>query len=383
MKNYLITGGAGFIGTNFIKYMLNKYKNKVKIIVLDKLTYAGNKANLKKELEDEKITFIKGDILDTPLLEVIFESYDIDYIVNFAAESHVDRSIENPKIFYETNTMGTQNLLEIAREKWTIGIDKKGYPIYEPGKKYIQISTDEVYGTLEIDYRDGLENETMEKHLKDDRKIIVYGKEFFSEKSSIAPNSPYSSSKSAGDLIVRAYWETYRLPINITRCSNNYGEYQFPEKLIPLVINKVINGEKIPVYGDGTNVRDWLYVKDHCKAIDIVINEGKNGETYNIGGFNEKRNIDIVIMIIAIIKNLVANEKKYECLIKSDKNKIDYNLVSYVRDRLGHDSRYAINPEKIITELGWYPDTVFEKGLNLTVKWYLDKLIENEENVIK
>lgn len=379
MKNYLITGGAGFIGTNFVKYISKKYDGKIKIIVLDKLTYAGNKRNLKKELEEEKITFIKGDILDTLLLEVIFERYDIDCIVNFSAESHVDRSIENPKLFYETNTMGTQNLLEVAKKKWSIGRDEKGYPIYKAGKKFIQISTDEVYGTLEIDYENGvkLEDKKLMEYFGDSREIISYGKEFFSENSNLAPSSPYSSSKASGDLIAIAYFKTYKFPINITRCSNNYGEYQIDEKLIPLTITKILNGEKIPVYGNGINVRDWLYVKDHCKAIDIVINNGKIGEIYNIGGYNEKRNIDIVKCIIDNIKELITTDKDYKKLLKIDKKNIDYHLIDYVEDRLGHDMRYAINSQKIMNELGWYPETKFEDGIKLTINWYLKKFISN------
>ena len=269
MKTYLITGGAGFIGSNFIHYMFNKFKEETFIINFDKLTYAGNLDNLKGVEILRNYKFIKGDICDIEALEEIFKNYDIDYIVNSAAESHVDRSIEDPSIFIKTNVLGTQTLLDVAKKYW---ITNNGF---KQGKRYIQISTDEVYGSL--------------------------GKEgYFTEKTPIDPYSPYSSSKASADLIVKAYYDTYKMPINITRCSNNYGTYQFPEKFIPLIINNCLNKNNIPIYGGGRNVRDWLYVEDHCIAIDLVLSKGIIGETYNIGGNNEKENIQIVKYIIKI-----------------------------------------------------------------------------------
>lgn len=378
MKTYLVTGAAGFIGTNFVKYMLEKYNNNIKLIVLDKLTYAGNLGNIKEEVEAKKLEFVKGDIGNRELVDNIFARFDVDYVVNFAAESHVDRSIENPQVFLETNILGTQNLLEASKKAWTIGRDDKGYPIYKEGKKYIQISTDEVYGSLSKDYIDSIDlilNENVKKLTEGRRDLKTYGTKFFTEKTPLDPRSPYSSSKASADMIVMAYHETYKLPINITRCSNNYGPYQFPEKLIPLIIKNILEGKKLPVYGDGSNVRDWLYVKDHNKAVDMVINSGKIGEVYNIGGFNEEKNINIVKLTIDTIAKIMNTEIKYKEILKTDISNINYGLISYVQDRLGHDARYAIDPEKIVTELGWYPETTFEKGIELTIRWYL----ENQE----
>nr|WP_293993561.1 dTDP-glucose 4,6-dehydratase [uncultured Fusobacterium sp.] len=378
MKTYLVTGAAGFIGTNFVKYMLEKYKNNIKLIVLDKLTYAGNLGNIKEEVEAKKLEFVKGDIGNRELVDNIFARFDVDYVVNFAAESHVDRSIENPQVFLETNILGTQNLLEASKKAWTIGRDDKGYPIYKEGKKYIQISTDEVYGSLSKDYIDSIDlvlNENVKKLTEGRRDLKTYGNKFFTEKTPLDPRSPYSSSKASADMIVMAYHETYKLPINITRCSNNYGPYQFPEKLIPLIIKNILEGKKLPVYGDGSNVRDWLYVKDHNKAVDMVINSGKIGEVYNIGGFNEEKNINIVKLTIDTIAKIMNTEIEYKEVLKTDISNINYGLISYVQDRLGHDARYAIDPEKIVTELGWYPETTFEKGIELTIRWYL----ENQE----
>lgn len=378
MKTYLVTGAAGFIGTNFVKYMLEKYKNNIKLIVLDKLTYAGNLGNIKEEIEAKKLEFVKGDIGNRELVDNIFARFDVDYVVNFAAESHVDRSIENPQVFLETNILGTQNLLEASKKAWTIGRDDKGYPIYKEGKKYIQISTDEVYGSLSKDYIDSIDlilNENVKKLTEGRRDLKTYGNKFFTEKTPLDPRSPYSSSKASADMIVMAYHETYKLPINITRCSNNYGPYQFPEKLIPLIIKNILEGKKLPVYGDGSNVRDWLYVKDHNKAVDMVINSGKIGEVYNIGGFNEEKNINIVKLTIDTIAKIMNTEIEYKEILKTDISNINYGLISYVQDRLGHDARYAIDPEKIVTELGWYPETTFEKGIELTIRWYL----ENQE----
>ncbi|ERM92713.1 dTDP-glucose 4,6-dehydratase [Caldanaerobacter subterraneus subsp. yonseiensis KB-1] len=321
----LVTGGAGFIGSNFIKYMLSKYKD-YKIINLDKLTYAGNLENLKDVENNPNYTFIKGDICDKELVEEIF-SQDIDYVVNFAAESHVDRSIMDPEIFVKTNVLGTVTLLNAAKKAWEQGDG------FKEGKKFLQVSTDEVYGSL---------GETG----------------YFTETTPLDPHSPYSSSKAAADLIVKAYYDTYKMPVNITRCSNNYGPYQFPEKLIPLMINNCLNKKPLPVYGDGLNVRDWLYVEDHCKAIDLVLHKGRVGEIYNIGGNNEKTNIEIVKLIVSYIHDNVDPT-------------VDESLITYVADRKGHDRRYAIDATKIKEELGWYPETKFEDGIKKTIEWYL------------
>ncbi len=330
MKTYLVTGGAGFIGSNFIRYMLNKY-NDYRIINLDLLTYAGNLENLKGISEGENYRFIKGSINNKELIEVIYMEEKIDFVVNFAAESHVDRSIENPEIFIKTNVLGTQVLLDVSKNNWTIGKDEEGYPIYKEGVKYLQVSTDEVYGTL--------------------------GKTgMFEETTPLAPNSPYSASKASADLLVRAYNETFKFPINITRCSNNYGPYQFPEKLIPLMIANCSNEKYLPVYGDGMQIRDWLHVRDHCSAIDTVLHKGKSGEIFNVGGNNEKANIEIVKLIIDTLGK-------------------DESLIKYVEDRLGHDRRYAIDNRKITTELGWKPAYTFEEGMKESIEWYLD----NEE----
>jgi dTDP-glucose 4,6-dehydratase len=330
MKNILVTGGAGFIGSNFIKYMLEQHPDYM-IVNLDLLTYAGNLENLKDISFNPNYVFIEGDICDNEIVNDIFIKYGIDTIVNFAAESHVDRSIGDPSIFLTTNVLGTQNLLEIARKFWAIYPDNYTCRLYRDSVKFLQVSTDEVYGSLGSS---GLFNETMP----------------------LKPNSPYSASKASADLIVRAYNETYGLPVNITRCSNNYGPYQYPEKLIPLMISNCLNNKKLPVYGNGLQVRDWLYVLDHCSAIDIVLHKGKNGEVYNIGGNNEKTNLDIVSFILK----------------KTNK---DNSLILHVDDRPGHDVRYAIDNTKIKSELNWEPTYKFEEGLNLTIEWYLN----NEE----
>ncbi|WP_028595318.1 dTDP-glucose 4,6-dehydratase [Paenibacillus assamensis] len=308
----LVTGGAGFIGSNFIRFMLNKYPN-YQITNVDALTYAGNLGNLKSVFENSNYTFVKADITDVSAIEKLFQD-GIDVVVNFAAESHVDRSIVDPGIFVKTNVQGTQVLLE-ASKRYKIG-------------KYVQVSTDEVYGSLG---KTGL----------------------FTEETPLSPNSPYSASKAGGDLLVRAYYETFDLPINITRCSNNYGPFHFPEKLIPLVITKALANQEIPLYGDGLNIRDWLYVEDHCSAIDLVIHKGANGEIYNIGGNNERTNIQIVKFIL---QELGKPE----------------SLIRYVEDRLGHDRRYGIDASKITTKLGWKPKHNFETGIKETIRWYLD-----------
>lgn len=375
MKTYLVTGAAGFIGTNFVKYMLEKYGEDIKIVVLDKLTYAGNIENIQEEIDSKKIDFVKGDICNRELVEDIFSRYEIDYVVNFAAESHVDRSISNPQIFLETNILGTQNLLEVSKKFWSIGKDENGYPVYKEGKKFLHISTDEVYGSLSKDYTEAKElvlNDKVKKVAEGRKNLKTYGDKFFTEETPLDPRSPYSASKTSSDMIVRAYAETYKFPMNITRCSNNYGPYQFPEKLIPLIIKNILEGKKLPVYGDGSNVRDWLYVKDHNKAVDMVINNGRLGEVYNIGGFNEEKNINIVKLTIDTIAKIMKEEPEYRRVLKTDVENISYALINYVQDRLGHDARYAIDPEKIVTELGWYPETSFDKGIEQTIRWYLD-----------
>ena len=378
MKTYLVTGAAGFIGANFLKYILKKYEGKeeIKVIVVDALTYAGNIGTIKNELEDKRVKFEKVDIRDRKEIERIFTENDINYVVNFAAESHVDRSIENPQIFLETNILGTQNLLESAKKNWTISKDENGYPIYKDGVKYLQISTDEVYGSLKKDYDQAveliIENQAVKKVVKGRENLKTYGKNFFTEKSPIDPRSPYSASKASADHIVIAYGETYKFPMNITRCSNNYGSYHFPEKLIPLMIKNILEAKKLPVYGKGDNVRDWLYVEDHCKGIDLVLREAKAGEIYNIGGFNEEQNINIVKLVIDILKEEISKNSEYRKVLKTELDNINYDLIIYVQDRLGHDMRYAIDPTKIAKDLGWYPETDFETGIRKTVKWYLE-----------
>ena len=359
MKTYLVTGAAGFIGANYIKYLLyKKYANDdIRIIVLDALTYAGNLGTIKDDIDGKRCLFIKGDIRDRALADQLFAEYDIDYVVNFAAESHVDRSIEDPQLFLSVNILGTQNLLDAARRAWVTGKDEQGYPAWKPGKRYHQVSTDEVYGSL------GTEG-------------------FFTEKTPLCPHSPYSASKTSADMIVMAYRDTYHMPVTITRCSNNYGPYQFPEKLIPLIINNILEGKQLPVYGEGTNVRDWLYVEDHCKAIDLVVREGREGEVYNVGGHNEMRNIDIVRLIIKTIHDMMEADKDLRQVLRkretdsdSGELRIDWindSLITHVADRLGHDQRYAIDPTKIKEELGWYPETRFAEGIVKTIRWNLE-----------
>ena len=328
MKTYLVTGGAGFIGSNFVIYMLNKYSD-VKIINVDKLTYAGNLENLKSVESNPNYVFVQADICDKEAIQSLFDQYDIDYVVNFAAESHVDRSITNPEIFVQTNVLGTVNLLNIAKNAWAVGDDQ-----YKDGVKFMQVSTDEVYGSL------GAEG-------------------FFMETTPLDPHSPYSSSKASADLFVKAYSDTYKLPVNITRCSNNYGPYQFPEKLIPLMINNTLQHKELRIYGDGMQIRDWLYVEDHCKAIDMVVRGGKLGEVYNVGGHNERPNIVIVKTILEYVKENVDPA-------------VGEHMMKHVADRKGHDRRYGIDPEKIKRDLGWYPETTFEVGIKKTIQWYLN-----------
>jgi dTDP-glucose 4,6-dehydratase len=377
MKTYLVTGAAGFIGSNYLKYILNNYKNDdIRVIVVDVLTYAGNLGTIANELKDERVKFEKVDIRDQREIARIFSENEVDFVVNFAAESHVDRSIENPQIFLETNILGTQNLLENAKKAWTIAKDENGYPVYKDGVKYLQVSTDEVYGSLSKDYDTAIDlvidDDEVKKVVKNRTNLKTYGKKFFTEKTALDPRSPYSASKASADHIVIAYGETYKMPINITRCSNNYGPYHFPEKLIPLMIKNVLEGKKLPVYGKGDNVRDWLYVEDHCKGIDLVLRNADIYEIYNIGGFNEEQNINIVKLVIDILREEIENNDEYKKVLKTDLQNINYDLITYVQDRLGHDMRYAIDPSKIARDLGWYPETNFETGIRKTVKWYLE-----------
>lgn len=377
MKTYLVTGAAGFIGSNYLKYILNKYKDDdIRAIVVDVLTYAGNLGTIANEIKDERVKFEKVDIRDQREIARIFSENEVDFVVNFAAESHVDRSIENPQIFLETNILGTQNLLENAKKAWTIAKDENGYPVYKDGVKYLQVSTDEVYGSLSKDYDTAIDlvidDEEVKKVVKNRTNLKTYGKNFFTEKTALDPRSPYSASKASADHIVIAYGETYKMPINITRCSNNYGPYHFPEKLIPLMIKNVLEGKKLPVYGKGDNVRDWLYVEDHCKGIDLVLRNADIYEIYNIGGFNEEQNINIVKLVIDILREEIENNDEYKKVLKTDLKNINYDLITYVQDRLGHDMRYAIDPSKIARDLGWYPETDFETGIRKTVKWYLE-----------
>ncbi len=312
----LVTGGAGFIGGNFVHYMLKKYPN-YEIVCLDKLTYAGNLSTLEGVMDNKNFTFCKGDIADSEFVDKLFAEHKFDIVVNFAAESHVDRSIENPQIFLITNIIGTQVLMDACRKYGNI--------------RYHQVSTDEVYGDLPLDRPDL----------------------FFKEDTPIHTSSPYSSSKAGADLLVLAYYRTFGLPVTVSRCSNNYGPYHFPEKLIPLMISRALANESLPVYGNGLNVRDWLYVEDHCRAIDLIIHKGKIGEVYNVGGHNEKSNIDIVKTILKLL----------------DKSE---DLITFVEDRKGHDMRYAIDPTKIHNDLGWLPETKFEDGIKKTIDWYLN-----------
>ena len=377
MKTYLVTGAAGFIGSNYLKYILNNYKNDdIRVIVVDVLTYAGNLGTIANEIKDERVKFEKVDIRDQREIARIFSENEVDFVVNFAAESHVDRSIENPQIFLETNILGTQNLLENAKKAWTIAKDENGYPVYKDGVKYLQVSTDEVYGSLSKDYDTAIDlvidDDEVKKVVKNRTNLKTYGKKFFTEKTALDPRSPYSASKASADHIVIAYGETYKMPINITRCSNNYGPYHFPEKLIPLMIKNVLEGKKLPVYGKGDNVRDWLYVEDHCKGIDLVLRNADIYEIYNIGGFNEEQNINIVKLVIDILREEIENNDEYKKVLKTDFQNINYDLITYVQDRLGHDMRYAIDPSKIARDLGWYPETDFETGIRKTVKWYLE-----------
>ena len=334
-KAILVTGGAGFIGSNFVPYFCDKYKDEYLVINLDKLTYAGNLDNVKECEQMSNYVFVKGDICDEQLVNSLFDKYDIRGVVHFAAESHVDNSIKGPRVFVDTNVMGTLNLIDVARLHWMDAPNKvKGG--YEDAR-FHHISTDEVFGTL------GSEG-------------------YFSETTPYAPNSPYSASKAGSDFIVRAYHHTYGMNVTTSNCSNNYGPKQHNEKLIPHVIDMALSEKPLPVYGKGLNVRDWLYVEDHCKAIDLIFHKGRSGETYNIGGHNERNNITIVKTICSLLNEFRPrpNGRKYE------------ELITFVQDRAGHDLRYAIDPDKIVNELGWRPDETFDTGIVKTVKWYLE-----------
>lgn len=329
-RNILITGGAGFIGSHVIRLFVNKYPD-YHVINLDKLTYAGNLENLRDVENAPNYTFVKADICDYEKIMQVFTDYKIDGVIHLAAESHVDRSIKDPFTFTKTNVMGTLSLLQAAKLTWEFSVEKY------VGKRFYHISTDEVYGALEFDGT------------------------FFKETTKYNPHSPYSASKASGDHFVRAFHDTYGMPTIVTNCSNNYGPFQFPEKLIPLFINNICHGRSLPVYGKGENVRDWLYVIDHARAIDLIFHNGKIAETYNIGGFNEWKNIDLIKIIVKIVDKLLGHPEGY-----SD------HLITYVTDRLGHDLRYAIDSSKLKNELGWEPSLQFEEGIEKTVKWYLD-----------
>ncbi|OPJ60773.1 dTDP-glucose 4,6-dehydratase [Clostridium oryzae] len=328
MKTYLVTGGAGFIGSNFIQYLFETYKEDIRIINLDLLTYAANLENLKTVESNKNYQFIKGDVCDKALVTNLLSAYNVDYIVHFAAETHVDRSIESSDEFVRTNILGTMNLLDCSKAAWE---SKEGF---KNDKRFLYVSTDEVYG----ESPDG---------------------GYFTEETPIAPRNPYSASKASADMMAKAYYDTYHFPVIRTRCSNNYGPHQFTEKLIPLLINNCIANKKLPIYGDGLAVRDWLYVKDHCRAIDLAITKGRLGDIYNVGGHNEKNTLEIAETIV----NLLNQEYNFN---------IPKNCISFVSDRKGHDRRYAIDPTKIRTKLGWNPKVKFEDGIRQTIDWYLE-----------
>lgn len=351
-RNILITGGAGFIGSHVVRLFVNKYPD-YHIVNLDKLTYAGNLANLKDIESNPNYTFVKADIADLDEMRRIITTHKIDGIIHLAAESHVDRSIKDPFTFARTNVMGTLALLQAAKEYW------ESLPEKYDGKLFYHISTDEVYGALELTHPEGVPAPFTTKASSEDD--MAYGTEFFVETTKYNPHSPYSASKASSDHFVRAYHDTYGMPTLVTNCSNNYGPYQFPEKLIPLFINNIRHGKPLPVYGKGENVRDWLFVEDHARAIDLIFHKGKVAETYNIGGFNEWKNIDLIKVIIKTVDRLLGNPEG-----QSEK------LITFVTDRLGHDMRYAIDSRKLQSELGWEPSLQFEEGIEKTVRWYLD-----------
>ena len=351
-RNVVITGGAGFIGSHVVRLFVNKYP-EYNIINLDKLTYAGNLANLKDVEDKPNYKFVRMDICDFDAFCQLMQQEKIDGIIHLAAESHVDRSIKDPFTFAKTNVMGTLALLQAAKLYW------ESLPEKYEGKRFYHISTDEVYGALSMNHPEGIEPPFKTVASSEGHK--AYGEDFFYETTKYNPHSPYSASKASSDHFVRAYHDTYGMPTIVTNCSNNYGPNQYPEKLIPLFINNIRQGKPLPVYGKGENVRDWLYVEDHARAIDLVFHEGRVGDTYNIGGFNEWRNIDLVRLLVATVDRLLGNPEGH-----SD------HLITYVTDRAGHDLRYAIDSTKIKTELGWEPTLQFAEGLEKTVRWYLD-----------
>ena len=354
-RNIMITGGAGFIGSHVVRLFVNKYPD-YHIINVDKLTYAGNLANLKDIENQPNYTFVKADICDFDTMRQLMEQHHIDGIIHLAAESHVDRSIRDPFTFAHTNVMGTLSLLQAAKTTW------EALPEGYEGKRFYHISTDEVYGALELTNPEGIESPFTTKASSEHHH--AYGSKFFTEDLKYQPHSPYSASKASSDHFVRAFHDTYGMPTIVTNCSNNYGPYQFPEKLIPLFINNIRHRKPLPVYGEGLNVRDWLYVVDHARAIDLIFHEGKVADTYNIGGFNEWKNIDIVKVLINTTDRLLGRAEGG-----------DMNLITHVTDRKGHDMRYAIDSRKLQRELGWEPSLQFEEGIEKTVKWYL----ENQE----
>mgnify|MGYP003291591259 FL=1 len=349
-RNIIITGGAGFIGSHVVRLFVNKYPD-YHIINVDKLTYAGNLANLKDIENSANYTFVKADICDFEKMQELFKLYNVDGVIHLAAESHVDRSIKDPFTFAQTNVMGTLSLLQAAKIQWE--------PNYE-GKRFYHISTDEVYGALQMTNPEGIEP-PFSTTASSSEHHLAYGKDFFYETTKYTPHSPYSASKASSDHFVRAFHDTYGMPTIVTNCSNNYGPYQFPEKLIPLFINNIRNRKPLPVYGKGENVRDWLFVEDHARAIDVIFHKGTIAETYNIGGFNEWKNIDIIKVVINTVDRLLGRKEGE-----------DMNLITYVTDRLGHDARYAIDSTKLQKELGWEPSLQFEEGIEKTVKWYLE-----------
>lgn len=359
-RNILITGGAGFIGSHVVRLFVNKYP-EYHIINLDKLTYAGNLANL-KDIEDKaNYTFVKADICNFDIIMKLFTQYHVDGVIHLAAESHVDRSIKDPFTFAQTNVMGTLSLLQAAKLYWEKTNWQKNVETDKTVDcRFYHISTDEVYGALELTNPEGIESPFITK-ASSTKHHYAYGKDFFKETSKYNPHSPYSASKASSDHFVRAFYDTYGMPTIVTNCSNNYGPYQFPEKLIPLFITNICKRKPLPVYGKGENVRDWLYVVDHARAIDTIFHNGKISETYNIGGFNEWKNIDIVKIIIKTVDRLLGRPEG-----------ADMDLITYVTDRMGHDVRYAIDSRKLKNELGWEPSLQFEEGIEKTVEWYLN-----------